>query len=394
MKRKIELFKIIVLAAFIVFTFAVNNAFGQNNLKTTGDGLVYKIIDNTSVTIIDYKGRLVEEPLIIPDKIEGLPVTEINKLGNTANSFTSIAIPETVTKIGAYAFDGFYLIKNINIPASVTTIEYDAFRGCRGLTSVNISSSVTKIGQGAFSNCSSLPAINVDNKNQAYISIDGVLFDKNIQTLIQYPAGKNLENYSIPETVTVIGEEAFYGCKKIKNVKINDNLTYIGSEAFMDCTSLTSIEIPKNTKLGIRPFSSCTNLQKIIVSSQNDYYTVIDDVLFDKKIEKLIQYPAGKNSETYIIPSTVTGIEWGAFQDCNNLKEVNIPSSVIYIEWYAFYGCRNLLSITIPPSVKRIGLMAFRWGGLKSVNISRNTYLQGSSTSSPFSGGVKINYTD
>ena len=111
------------------------------------------------------------------------------------------------------------------------------------LTSVTIPSSVTSIGEGAFDDCTSLTAITVDTHNSFYSSVDGVLFNKSQTTLIQYP-GAVAGNYTIPNSVTSIGDGAFDYCTSLTSVTIPNSVTSIGDDAFYSCTNLTSITIP------------------------------------------------------------------------------------------------------------------------------------------------------
>ena len=175
-------------------------------------------------------------------------------------SLTSITIPNSVTSIGNSAFLGCSSLTSITIPNSVTSIGYSAFSGCSSLTSITIPNSVTYIGSGAFSGCSSLTSIEVNANNQNYASIDGVLYNKEITTLICCPSGKT--SITIPNSVTSIGDYAFRYCSSLTSITIPNSITSIGNYAFLGCSSLTSITClgstpPEASNLGA-PTSTCT----------------------------------------------------------------------------------------------------------------------------------------
>ena len=241
-----------------------------------------------------------------------------------------ITIPSTlggysVTRIGNYAFDWRTSLKSITIPNSVTRIGYYAFRGCTSLTSITIPDSVTSIGYDAFYHCTSLTNITVDTNNKYYSSdSNGVLFDKNKTELIQYPAGNTSSSYVIPDSVTSIGDWAFYDCESLTSITIPCSVTSIGDHAFYYCTSLTSITILEGvTSIGSWAFYNCESLTSIT------------------------------------IPDSVTSIDDYAFNGCTSLTSITIPDSVTSIGNHAFYNCTSLTSITIPDSVTSIDDSAF-----------------------------------
>ncbi len=210
------------------------------------------------------------------------------------------------------------------INSGVTSIGEKAFEGCRGMTDISIPGSVTSIGKDAFVGCYGLTSINISTVNTNYSSVDGILFDKDKTVLIKYPAGKTEKIYTIPSSVTNIGEDAFECCKYLTNVKIPNSVTSIGTNAFAYCYNITGISIPSSiTNIENYAFYSCDGLKSIN------------------------------------IPNSVTSIGSHAFEDCFGLKSVNISDSVISIGEGAFKNCTSLTSLSLPDSVKSIGESAF-----------------------------------
>ena len=203
----------------------------------------------------------------------------VTTIGNGAfwgcESLTSINIPNSVTMIGNGAFWGCESLTSINIPNSVTMIGNETFRYCKSLTSIDIPNSVTTIGNGVYWGCKSLTSItipssvvtiidnpfcfwhgNLYNESKAFIYEDNVLFNKNKTTLIAYRAKET--NYTIPNSVTTIGNKAFSGCNSLTSINISNSVTTIGWAAFSDCDSLTSINIPNSvTTIGNGAFEGC-----------------------------------------------------------------------------------------------------------------------------------------
>ena len=153
----------------------------------------------------------------------------------------SVTIPNSVTSIGDFAFYICDSLTSVTIPNSVTSIGENAFDYCLSLTSVTIPNSVTTIGNYAFAECSSLINIEVDSDNSNYSSKDGVLFDKNKSKLIQYPIGNQRTEYTVPNSVTSIGDGAFYNCSSLTSVTIPDSVTSIGYSVFKDCKNLKDV---------------------------------------------------------------------------------------------------------------------------------------------------------
>ena len=365
-----------------------------------------------------------EATIIIPEKITVNGVEyAVTGIGDSAFSdctnITSITIPSSVTSIGEKAFWWCNKLTGITISNGVTSIGDSAFSECTNITSITIPASVTSIGKSVFSSCENLTAITVDNSNTKYSSADGVLFDKNMTTLVAYPAGKS-GSYTIPSGVTTIGERAFEYCTKLTaitnldqiteikekafsectglNIEFNGNsqLKTIGYNAFLKCTNITSITIPASvtsiaeyvfqgcsnlrtitikagaTGISGGTFAGCSGLTNIVIDGGSANYKIINGILFDKAQQTLIKYLASNTTDSYNVPSTVTRIDSFAFAGCTNLKTINFEndSQLNSIGNSAFSNCSQLTSIKIPDSVTSIGGAAFNGcAGLTSIEI-------------------------
>jgi hypothetical protein len=199
--------------------------------------------------------------VIIPDGVTSIG----DSVFCGCEGLTSVIIPASVTSIGENAFTGCKNLSSVTIPDSVTSIGDYAFSRCWALTGVTIPAIVTEIGINPFADCRSLARIDVSPDNPMYEDIDGILFDKQRQTLMSFP-GARKGDYTILDGVTSIGRGAYYGCMGLTGVIIPDSVTSLGDRAFAECESLTSVVIPDSvTNIGYAAFAGCSRLASVTI---------------------------------------------------------------------------------------------------------------------------------
>ena len=312
----------------------------------------------------------------------------VTSIGESAFSgcsgLTSITIPEGVTSIGVSVFSGCSSLTSITIPESVTSIGESAFSGCSGLTSITIPEGVTSIGYDAFYDCRNLKKVinysdldiqkgSWDNGYVAYYAdrvinldevVDGYAFKTKdgVYNLIGYigddteltlPTDYQGENYQI-------GEDAFYGCISITSITIPNSVTSIGDRAFYDCRNLkkvinySDLDIQKGWDNGYVAYYAdrVINLDEVIdgyaFKTKDGVHNLIDYMGDDTELT----LPADYQGENYQIGDD-------AFYGCINITSITIPNSVTSIGDRAFENCSGITSITIPNSITEIGHETF-----------------------------------
>lgn len=277
-----------------------------------------------------------------------------------------------------------------------------AFTNCPNLQYIYLPSTVSTIFSPFARGCSKLKFIEVNPESKYYVSIDGVLYSKNMRELVRYPSGKADESFSIPGqvdfisnrafsrsenlksiapfSINVIYNGAFEYCVNLKSIKFSASSSY-GSEfygctgltkaevlgycgavnnMFFGCTNLVSVDISASAfNIEASAFRGCSSLKSINLSYDGGRYTSVDGVIYDKNMTKIIAYPAGKTNSSFSIPDTVTEIMDNAFYNSSNLNFIDLPERLTSIGELAFYGCTSLNSIYMNQNISKIGRKAF-----------------------------------
>lgn len=299
-----------------------------------------------------------------------------------------VEIPETyggakVTSIAAGAFRGQTMITDVVIPEGVTYIGREAFAGCSALVRVKIPTSVTQVGANLFEGT---PYDSTLTGELVYINS------------ILYRCQSDAVTVSIRQGTTVIAEEAFINRVNLAGIVVPDGVSYIGSNAFKNCSALSQIEIPKSVRDIVANAFDGTKWYE----DRKHEMIYINDLLYRVPAEIIVQseQPTGSlrdkdaaelaksgvatqiipytdvivQGETTTIctlafantpvqkvqlPSTLTTIRYGAFQNCTALKQITLPKSMTFIEGGAFQNCSALSSILVPQNVTYLGASAF-----------------------------------
>ncbi len=293
-------------------------------------------------------------------------------------------IPNSVVKIGDYAFQYCKNLQTVTIPNNAISIGKYAFYACMNLSSIEIPASISTISTKAFALCSSLNSIIVDSNNTTFDSRD------NCNAIINSSTNEltvGCSSSTIPDTVVAISSGAFTKTN-ITSVYINSNLTTISSDAFGYNPLLTSIVVDKNNT----KYDSRNDCNAIIEKSTGTLIVGCKSTVIPTDIT-IIGTNAfiGSDITTIAIPENVLKINAYAFMDCEQLEIINFPSKLTTIGDQAFYNCEKLESISLPSSLNTIGDWAFEnCTSLTSINIPRSNGVALKIGEDAFNGCVNI----
>jgi len=288
----------------------------------------------------------------------------ISCLNSIANEL--FVIPNGVTQIDEFAFvSNFFTPQAIYIPDSLSSID-----------------------NNYFYLCSSLKEIVVSSAHPTLYTHDGILFSKDENLLVCYPAGKEAIVYSMPKNVVKIGKNAFRNVN-LKTVILSETVTYIDDFAFWDC-KIDNLFIPRTVSY----LGNCAvnnQIQNLTIALDHDSYILEDGKLFSRDKTRLLFFPSELFEQTYSIPETVITIDAYAFYDCklksicipyqileigtgafygsDYLKTVEINATLRKLEDYLFYSCNSLVEVKLPSSVENIGNHVFSGTALQHIII-------------------------
>ena len=262
------------------------------------------------------------------------------------SSLTEIVIPNSVASIGDSAFLGCIFLTEIVIPNSVICLNVNPFIGWKG---------------------------KLESLSPSFVYEDNILFNKDKSRIISF-RNQKLTLYVIPNSVTSIGDRAFYDSRSLSNIVIPNSVTSIGDSAFEGCNSLGSLVIPNSVKnIGKGAFKWCKSLAEVVIPNSVTNIgefafcgcSSLADVVIPNSVTNIGKGTFANCSSLadVVIPDGVTSIGIEAFRDCSSLSSVVIPDGVTSIGDRAFCGCKSLSSVVIPDSVTCIGDYAF--GGCK-----------------------------
>ena len=284
----------------------------------------------------------------------------------SCSRLTSISIPKSVTEIGSYAFDNCSSLTSITIPKSVTSVDRNAFDDCSSLTIYCEAKTKPSGWENDWNKCQFdkyCPVVwncnhnDVADNGYIYLDIDGVHYSlkdgtanlikcfENIDGVIEIP--EKITHKTIDYKVTSIEANAFFDRSELTGITIPDSVTSIGNYAFYGCDGVVQIE--DGVKYVGNWVIGYTNFPEEQVTLKNGTKGIADNAFYNSYLLRSIN-----------IPDSVTSIGIYAFYGCSELQSITIPDSVTSIGDFAFYGCSELISITIPKSVTSIGRYAFK----------------------------------
>ncbi len=265
-------------------------------------------------------------------------------------------IPEGVTAISVYAFQGNGSLEGLTLPEGITVLPTGTFSAMRALKTLTLPASLQSIEDWSMPIGEAFQTVTVREGNSQYQSIDGVLFSRDGKTLLYYPSGRQ-GDYTVPEGTLFLAGGAFASAFGLQSIALPEGITSLPDYFFSSATHLEKVYLPASlVKLGESALPAYGTLRRVEVAAGNPVYKDIDGVLFQGTA--LILYPPAHGS-SYDVPPGTTAIGNYAFEGRDMLQTVTIPRSVTELSEGMFSSCTSLLRVSLPITLQKIGKRAF-----------------------------------
>ena len=297
------------------YSYTDNPSFyGCTNVReihyTKGNDEVMQYSDNGSSSYsLPYIARESLTTVTLEEGITAIP----DRFLDGCSKVEGITLPETIKKIGVYAFNDCKLGPETVIPSGLEAIGEYAFNNCSGLTTIEIPSGITKIPNDCFRYCTGASKI------------------------------------TLPEGLTSIAYDAFYGCNSLSEIEIPDSVSSIGERAFCGCTALTSVTMPISANYscngssgGYNSFYGCTNVREIHYTKGNGEVMQYSD---NGSSSYSLPYTARENLTTVTLEEGINEIPDYFLNYCSKVSTVYLPVSIETIASFAFNHCAGLSDV-------------------------------------------------
>ena len=343
-----------------------------------------------------------------------------------------VVVPEGIEEIESSAFWDNQYIEEVVLPKSLVNMGGDTFYNCKNLKRVNIPENVVLMGNNPFAGC---PLIEINNSSASFVYEQGALYTKDKKTMIYCSIAGEEKEFIVPEGVVIIGKHTFFLCDRLERIilpstlekmennpfsgcskleLINNSKTYyikddviyngfrnsvvgvlnkikckrleliegiktINRNSFWNCCGIETIVLPESLEdVGYNPFVGCSNIH---FESKTPYYKVVDDVLYNADMTKLICYPSWKAVGVVDIIESVIMLERGAFSGCSNMIAVNLHN-VNIVNKSCFTNCYSMKKMHCSDLITYIGEWAFAYcKALESISVRKGTIIDNNALS-------------
>lgn len=373
-------------------------------------------------------------------------IIEENRVMKYVGKSKVVIVPNGIEELESSSFWDNQYVEEIVLPDTLTNMGGDTFFNCKNLRKINIPKSVRLMGNNPFAGC---PQIEITNNSSAYVYEKGALYTADKKTMIYYSIKGDEDEFIVPEGVTVICKHTFFLCDRLKKITlpkslekiennpfsgcskleiinnstayfIKDDVIYngfktsvvgtlnkikskrlelldgiktINRNSFWDCKGIETIVFPKSLNdIGYNPFVGCSNIR---FESKTPYYKVVDGVLYNKDLTKIVCYPSWKAVGKVSIPESVITLERGAFSGCDKMTEIDLHN-VNIINKSCFTNCISLKKIYCSDLITYIGEWAFAYcKSLEEVSVKKGTIVDNNAFSNcPAILNIRENYSN